>query len=274
VLRSHSLSFLPSFSSAGLRGCSANIVLLEEASFIAKDTFFRVIAPLMTMDDLTLLAISTVETEHNYYSELLNLENEKGDPLFKDIKIILSCDACRRAGRQTRCVHNLHQLPPWRGSRRQQLVEKIMSSDPELFMRENLGIVASTNVFLFEKEWIRWCFAAAPCRFERHPDVVYVAIDPSGGGSQSDYAICSAAFERGTCIVSVLPHVHICCSASNTNARCEGYFLSSGFLHSLPSLSRPCMRMLKWRLMLRLSSGATGTFFWYSCDVRNATSTT
>jgi hypothetical protein len=44
---------------AGIRGCSADIVILEEAAFMSPELFFQVVCPLLGVANTALLAIST-----------------------------------------------------------------------------------------------------------------------------------------------------------------------------------------------------------------------
>lgn len=164
----------------------------------------------MGVNHFVMLGISTVAGEFNFYSQLLNLKSTNGHQLFKVLQISLSCDDCLRKGRQLNCVHKMHQMPPWKGLGRQKLLEYIMASDPTMFQRENMGIIASDNVFLFKKVWIDWLFAKERYSPLYKPGIVYIAIDPSGGGSQSDWAICSGFHFQGAytvCFSLLIP----CC---------------------------------------------------------------
>jgi len=79
-----------------------------------------------------------------------------------------------------------------------------MRSNPDLYAREMLGVVRSNDtLFVFEPKLVDEFNISAPYRFTLPPSVVWVAIDPSGGGSLSNYAIVSMTFQRGQSIVSV-----------------------------------------------------------------------
>ena len=57
----------------GLRGSTADIIVLEEAAFMKEDIFLQIVSPLMGVDNTAVLAISTPDDEFGYYSELLNM---------------------------------------------------------------------------------------------------------------------------------------------------------------------------------------------------------
>ena len=188
-------------------------MILEEAAFMDKGIFYSVCTPLLGMNHTALLAISTPDDEFNFYSELFQLKNEKDETLFHLISIGLACQTCLDNG--LRCSHKLDKLPHWKPVERQALINKILSSNPDLADRETRGIVKTSKRNLFEKTWIAKLKERPLYVFEYSPSVIYVAIDPAGGGSMSDFAICSMAYENCRHVVQLLlllllppPHIH------------------------------------------------------------------
>ena len=55
--------FIRSFFCLELRGCTADVIILEEAAFMKERVFFKIVAPLMGVDDTAVLAISTPDDE-------------------------------------------------------------------------------------------------------------------------------------------------------------------------------------------------------------------
>ncbi len=207
----------------GLRGVSAAGIILEEAAFMNDQLFYRVVVPLMSVNNTAVIAISSPDDEFNYFSKLMNLKRDAKNniPLFLVIQITQACEACQKAGK--RCPHNEALLPPWRSAKRQELTEQIMKSNPMLFEREMLGLMKSSDsLFVFDPVLVD-AFHHRPCyRFSLFPKLVWVAIDPSGGGSLSNYAILSMAFQRQHSIVSLylsLIHTH-------THTHTRFFFLS------------------------------------------------
>jgi len=174
---------------------------LEEAAFVNPNLFFRVIVPIHTVNDTALIAISTPDDEFNYFSKLLELKrDDKGTPLFLTLQVRQVCDPCREA--RKRCRHYEDLLPPWRSAKNQKVTEQIMKSNPDLYAREMLGVVRSNDtLFVFDPKLVDAFYQREPYRFSLTPGVVWVGIDPSGGGSLSNYAIVSMAFERGQNVV-------------------------------------------------------------------------
>lgn len=168
-----------------------------------KQVFFQVVAPLLSVANTAILAISTPEGELNYYSQLIQLKGDNDEPLFKCIQIGLACQKCLAKGIMKQCRHNKGRLPMWKSAGRQRKTEKVMESDPEMRARELCGGIISTNNFIFASymETFKEQIAKHPRTIESQPGVIHMAIDPSGGGNPSDYAICSYTYHRGSQVI-------------------------------------------------------------------------
>ena len=160
-------------------------------------------APLLSVEGTATLAISTPDDELNYYSELINLPGEDGKPLFKSIQIGLSCKKCIAKGVMTQCKHTLNRLPMWKTPTSQKKTEMVMAANPEQSAREVGGVIVGGNNFLFQEFVARFTAQITNNLYTltTQPGVVHIAIDPSGGGTSSDYAICSHVQIRGQHII-------------------------------------------------------------------------
>ena len=190
-----------------------------------KNVFFTVIVPLMGMKQMAVLGISTPDDEMNYYSMLLELEVDEGVPMFQVIRIENICQACK-AKKNYMCSHLLAKRPKWQSADRQKMIQvfreshvrflgrvslfvcdaqKIMAADPDIYAREMGGLVLATGRrYLFERALVD-AFEKRPRHiWDRAPDVLYVGIDPSGGGDLSHYAIVTQGLENSQHVVSVL----------------------------------------------------------------------
>jgi hypothetical protein len=151
------------------------------------------------MNNTAVLAISTPDTEDNYYSQLMEMTLKDSDEtIFRTIKIGLSCEQCV-ARKVAKCPHTASRLPPWKSDARQELTEHIMAGDPARMHRELHGMVGSKQQFVF-KTFTRAFNGLAPYRWLRPPNVLHLAIDPSGGGA-SEYAYCLVGHEEGKDVI-------------------------------------------------------------------------
>ena len=70
-------------------------LILEEAAYCDPNFFYETLAPILLIDRTSLLAISTLTSEINFYSRLMKLrDSETGRPIFTILQIQLSCQKC------------------------------------------------------------------------------------------------------------------------------------------------------------------------------------
>lgn len=191
-----------------MRGQGANILILEEAAYIKESVFHEVVLPLIGVNNVAVLGISTPDNEFNYYSELVNMKKKTrpGDPnsddtsegVFHVLEFGLHCEDC--AKRRIKCLHKDIELPEWKSRKRQELTEELMSSNMARMQRELQGMIIGSSVFCFN-EYSRAMFDAQPYRFENKPPVLHLGIDPSGGGEGSDYSYVLTANENGVDVI-------------------------------------------------------------------------
>lgn len=174
---------------------------IEEAAHVDEELFKTIIPALLAMKDTAMLAISTPDDEDNYYSKLAEFKDpDTGEFLCKTIRIgLISCDDCK--AKKVPCPHKRKKLPPWRSSKRQRIAEALLGEDEATQMQEMAGIVFGTTRYLFSEKWIQE-FIRVPRWLFTHPvQVIHCAIDPSGGGSGSEFAIASVTLEGPYAIV-------------------------------------------------------------------------
>ena len=161
---------------------------------MSPEVFNTVCVPLIGVGMTAMLAISTPDDEFNFYTELFEMINPlTGELFFYLIKIGLACQTCLESGNP--CNHQLDKLPHWKPVERQLLINQLLSSNPDLANRETRGVVQSSKRPVFDQEHIAALGRAAMYSFNYSPSVLWLAIDPAGGGSQSDFAMATMAFE-------------------------------------------------------------------------------
>jgi len=183
---------------AAVRGCDADLVILEEAAFITQPFFNAVIVPLIGVNQTAILAISTPgEGDSNYYNLLLDLKDEDGAPMFLTIEIGLACDVCRDEGKAADCTHTRVRLPPWKSKARQRKQRRILAqTDPEVMAREVMGVTVSEGVHPFNPVLLRaWDSPEQRVHLKnRASRVIFLSIDPAGGGNPSEFALCGLMY--------------------------------------------------------------------------------
>ena len=103
--------------------------MLEEAAYVEPGFFYETVAPLLLIGNTSLIAISTLTSEINFYTRLLRMRDKvTGLPLFTSISVQLACRKCIEDGKAAQCVHMLHLVPRWQSSDRHVKLKTIMQA--------------------------------------------------------------------------------------------------------------------------------------------------
>jgi hypothetical protein len=191
----------------GLRGITLDYIILEEAAYAKPELFYNVIAPLIIVNNTCCCGISSPAGDGNYYSSLTNIKSEDdGDPFIKVVNIKLVCDEClEKDSKATTCIHKASVLPPWKSLAKQKQFEKLYKGRKELFMRENLGVVTTDAMYFIDQKWVQFWLSESGVYKDviTQTPVVYIAIDPAGGGAGSMFAMLSLFIDnQGRHVVS------------------------------------------------------------------------
>lgn len=186
------------------RGISANIIICEEAAAMSYHFIGVVAVPLIQVKGTTFIAISTVQGEDNHFSKLLNLKTADGrSSIFNVFRFFNACGPCREEGTASTCKHTENDRPYWIETDRVQVARQILKG---LDMHEQeeaeiSGIVRSSHKTAFNSALVTKAFKhnkpITPEQLSEEPRIIYVMIDPTGGGA-SDLALISGIFDRGT----------------------------------------------------------------------------
>jgi hypothetical protein len=177
--------------------------------------FFETIIPLLEMVVTCLIAISTPLNEFNFFSKLLTLKDDQGEPFFDVIHIGLVCDECMKLenySEQLKCQHKRDTLPPWKSAARNERFKKLYveTGNASLGLRENAGVVANDHKTVFPRKLFEGLLVDQ--KPERLLDIgrlnievplLWITCDPDADGP-SEMAIVSGFIN--TRYPNVLPH--------------------------------------------------------------------
>jgi hypothetical protein len=169
--------------------------------------WFEVIAPLQLVSGTGLIAISTIRKSVNgsqsIYDYLRRLDDPifKGDKLFKVIHIRTMCDNCIRKGKDY-CPHIRAEAASWKDPENAKRVKELMKCNASAMMAEVAGVSMSNGVNVFDATSVARLQKSMPysCNVSHH-GVLFVVIDPSGGGAKSDYAVMTLYYHRGHAVI-------------------------------------------------------------------------
>jgi hypothetical protein len=208
--------------------------VLEEAAYVDPGFFYETVAPLMIVGTTTLIGISTLTSEINFYTRLIRLKDKAtGLPLFTVMQVELACAKCKEEGKAVDCVHLLHLVPRWQSSERHKRLKIVMQDRPDLIESELSGLAFDSLQQCFRPADIDALFEIEALNPPLNDDI-YICIDPAGmflfnlniqflfisaenqliyqptaGGPQSDYAFVSFQRHRGNVTIvgiDVLSH--------------------------------------------------------------------
>jgi hypothetical protein len=190
--------------------------VLEEAAYVEPGFFYETVAPLLLIGNTSLIAISTLTSEINFYTRLLRMRDKvTGLPLFTSISVQLACRRCIEDGRAAACVHMLHLVPRWQSSDRHVKLKTIMQvladpktpgkslfltklaqDRPDLIESELSGLAFDSLQQVFKPEHLEVMFNQPAPAVVVNEDI-HLFIDPAAGGPYSDYAMLSVTRQKG-----------------------------------------------------------------------------
>jgi hypothetical protein len=188
------------------KGTGGDVLILEEAAYCDEGFFYETVAPILSIGSASLVAISTLTSEINFYTRLIQMVDPATErPLFAIRCIELCCDRCKEEGKQAECVHMLHLVPMWQSEERHRKLKIMMQDRPDLIQSELAGLAFDSLQQVFRKPDIAIAMSLKPLPTENNP-TIFMVIDPAAGGPQSDYAIVSILRHRGSITVRLSTH--------------------------------------------------------------------
>jgi hypothetical protein len=162
----------------------------------------QTVAPILSIGSASLVAISTLTSEINFYTRLIQMVDPATDrPLFAIRCIELCCERCKEEGKQAECVHMLHLVPMWQSEERHRKLKIMMQDRPDLIQSELAGLAFDSLQQVFRKADIAIAMSLTPLSIPENP-TVFIVIDSAAGGPQSDYAMVSIIRHHGSISVS------------------------------------------------------------------------
>lgn len=180
-------------------------VILEEAAYVDPSFFYETVAPLTIVGNTSLLAISTLTSEINFYTRLIRMRDPLSKkPIFQVLQIQLACEKCKENNVAAECIHLLHLVPRWQSSDRHARLKTIMQDRPDLIVSELSGLAFDSLQQAFRPADLEVMFTQTPPP-ALNGEPLYIAIDPAAGGPQSDYAFVTITRSKGTVTVRAFP---------------------------------------------------------------------
>jgi hypothetical protein len=115
--------------------------LLEEAAYCDAGFFYETVAPLLLIGRTSLICISTLTSDINFYTRLIKMKDpQTQEPMFSTFCVELVCEKCKAEGKSVECVHMLHLVPSWQSGEKHRRLKTIMQDRPDLIQSELSGL--------------------------------------------------------------------------------------------------------------------------------------
>lgn len=181
----------------GIRGHNPRVIFVDEFQFTLPDFWTQHVFPLLSVENRILIAASTPGLAGSFMAAKTQ-EYKNAPQAYPAIRVLdfsLVCNAHRESNRPLECRCKLHLLPPWKSpaSLKEKMLEYGDAKSAD-FVQEVLGEPVSCGKTIFDPRLIKACFEKThEIGNNIQGDVIYVAIDPSGGG-ESELAITSILY--------------------------------------------------------------------------------
>jgi hypothetical protein len=191
------------------KGTGGDIIILEEDAQVDPAFFYETVAPLLIVKNTCMLAISTLTSEINFYTRLIQMKDKTTQlDLFNVKKIELVCAKCKEDGKAAECVHMLHMVPRWQSSDKHVKLKTVMEDRPDLIESELSGMAFNSLQQVFKSSDLDIMFSQPPPIYALNHEI-HLIIDPAAGGPQSDYAMLSLQRSKGLITVCFINPCHV-----------------------------------------------------------------
>ena len=119
------------------KGTGGDVIILEEAAYVDPGFFYETVAPLLLVGVTSLICISTLTSDINFYTRLFKIRDQVTSlPIFAQLQVTLACEQCKEDGKAGQCKHMLHLVPQWQSSARHERLRAVMCDRPDLIQSE------------------------------------------------------------------------------------------------------------------------------------------
>lgn len=201
------------------KGTGGDIIILEEAAQVDPAFAYETVFPLLIMGTTSILMISTLTSEINFYTRLMQQKDPVTSlPMFVCLKIMLACPSCIEKGKSADCVHMYHLVPRWQSSDRHIKLKTIMEDRGDLINSELMGMAFDACQAAFKSTHVDIMFSQPPPE-SITSEPIYIVVDPAAGGPSSDYAFVSITRQKGLITVSSTRKIR---APKHVNKRSQG----------------------------------------------------
>ena len=180
--------FLAPATPQGVRGVHIACLIADEACFMKDRDAFATVLPFMSFDSLPMVFLSSPNPEENFVKRLIEYRDiVTGAVKCNAVRVRQVCSACSRMD-LIQCAHVEGADPPWKSNTQDlQFLSSIYTGTMGGY--ELGGMDDSTKRPAFNPVTVASLRDSPTYKLVQVPEAAMIAIDPCGGGAQSDCAI-------------------------------------------------------------------------------------
>jgi hypothetical protein len=179
------------------RGLQPNVIMVDEAHFVANPSYFNVILPMAMANRRVLWLFSSPAPGRNVFELLTTAKDKRGNP----IAVVTKTDAC---GCKGSCKHRLVRPLVHKTDRRKaEIMRVIYANNPDARARELQGMADRESTNVFDEDKVDFALRQHEPLSTPVP-YVFVGVDPSGGGENSKTAWVIFTFQGEHVVVRVV----------------------------------------------------------------------
>lgn len=195
--------------------------------------FFRVVLPVVMVQNTVLICVSSADNEENWYSKIRSLKDDAGNQLLFSANYKNICETCEKLEPSVAalCPHNKSTEAPHKSKSQGRKYDKVFEKmgESEANLMENKGIIGRSGNSVFVKEDVEWVFNPKHAYREsitsvnpRSIPALFMAIDPNGGGrDHAAVMIGYRNYDTASVVVSIHTRAHIHTRVYTRTSSCQ-----------------------------------------------------
>lgn len=168
-----------------------------------EDLVAKTMIPMMIEKMCSAIFITTISDPDNHVTRMINMvDKHTNRPLFHTIRLTPTCASCLAKGIIMDCPHGDEESTPWIGSSKRDMAMQYYAQMGmnDIAKMELFSISVGQSTPAFDAEPIQRFVESLPYSSDHPPSVLFMGIDPSGGGD-SLFAITTIYFVNQKVVV-------------------------------------------------------------------------
>jgi hypothetical protein len=158
---------------------------VDECAYVKPLFMNGTLIPACSDPKSALIMTTTIQGKDNHTSVMSQLKDPNGEPVVNLIHVVGVCAKCAAAGKASTCKHKATDVPEFKDEERMEVIKKLIGNDNKTMAQEMGGQIVDSDNCSFPGTHIDVFLEFPLMKLQNTdcPDVLFVTIDPNGGGS-------------------------------------------------------------------------------------------